>query len=317
VDPIISNPANSQSINPYSYIGNNPLSGVDPTGYMAGSICGIGDKCTVNGLDKDVTGTNAGPGPLMKDAAPKGNGTPGLQAKQGCQDPASCGAPKETGQQTAEPSAAKKSTLVNDLKLGGTLLLGGLKGYIPGFGLLPMPKFGDPDLLAAAALGELVGAGLAAGQAAGAGASGGGLLAASPGTSGGTLVPGLVLEAVAVVQAASVPFALADAKASFDRAMEMRGSGNGGGGGDSEPRLVSNPKHHPGSASPEPRNAGELFKSSIADGKGVRWARDANGDIHRFSAPSNREVHWNGSTAGPNPIRMENVPSEVRRALAR
>src|SRR5206468_13005287 len=33
VDPIISNPANSQSLNPYSYIGNNPLSAVDPTGY--------------------------------------------------------------------------------------------------------------------------------------------------------------------------------------------------------------------------------------------------------------------------------------------
>jgi RHS repeat-associated protein len=33
VDPIISNPANPQSINPYSYIGNNPLSGTDPTGY--------------------------------------------------------------------------------------------------------------------------------------------------------------------------------------------------------------------------------------------------------------------------------------------
>ncbi len=35
VDPIISDPANSQSINPYSYIGNNPLSGTDPTGYEA------------------------------------------------------------------------------------------------------------------------------------------------------------------------------------------------------------------------------------------------------------------------------------------
>jgi len=33
VDPLIQNPANSQSLNPYSYVGNNPLSGKDPTGY--------------------------------------------------------------------------------------------------------------------------------------------------------------------------------------------------------------------------------------------------------------------------------------------
>jgi hypothetical protein len=32
VDPIIAN-AGSQSLNPYSYLGNNPLSGTDPTGY--------------------------------------------------------------------------------------------------------------------------------------------------------------------------------------------------------------------------------------------------------------------------------------------
>jgi RHS repeat-associated protein len=35
VDPIIGNPLSSQSLNPYSYIGNNPLGGTDPTGYAA------------------------------------------------------------------------------------------------------------------------------------------------------------------------------------------------------------------------------------------------------------------------------------------
>ncbi|MCG9760780.1 hypothetical protein L1D50_16905 [Pseudoalteromonas sp. Isolate6] len=35
VDPVIQSPTNSQSINPYSYIMNNPLAGVDPTGYSS------------------------------------------------------------------------------------------------------------------------------------------------------------------------------------------------------------------------------------------------------------------------------------------
>ena len=35
VDPFIQAPADSQSVNPYSYIGNNPLAGTDPTGYEA------------------------------------------------------------------------------------------------------------------------------------------------------------------------------------------------------------------------------------------------------------------------------------------
>ncbi len=33
VDPVIQEPGNSQSLNPYSYIMNNPLAGTDPTGY--------------------------------------------------------------------------------------------------------------------------------------------------------------------------------------------------------------------------------------------------------------------------------------------
>ena len=35
VDPVIQSPTNSQSLNPYSYIMNNPLAGTDPTGYVA------------------------------------------------------------------------------------------------------------------------------------------------------------------------------------------------------------------------------------------------------------------------------------------
>jgi hypothetical protein len=35
VDPVIQAPGNSQSLNPYSYIMNNPLAGTDPTGYTA------------------------------------------------------------------------------------------------------------------------------------------------------------------------------------------------------------------------------------------------------------------------------------------
>ncbi|AOT07731.1 RHS repeat-associated core domain-containing protein [Pseudoalteromonas luteoviolacea] len=35
VDPIIQSPGNSQSVNPYSYIMNNPLGGTDPTGYSS------------------------------------------------------------------------------------------------------------------------------------------------------------------------------------------------------------------------------------------------------------------------------------------
>ena len=80
-------------------------------------------------------------------------------------------------------------------------------------------------------------------------------------------------------------------------------------------RRVSNPKHNPNSASPEPKNVQQLFEHSIEDKNGVRWAKDSDGTIHRFSKPSNGESHWNGSTKGSNGIRTEDIPIEIRRAL--
>ena len=55
VDPFIQAPQNSQSVNPYSYIMNNPLAGTDPTGYTSctgtrihGMGCGSGVKVIGN-----------------------------------------------------------------------------------------------------------------------------------------------------------------------------------------------------------------------------------------------------------------------------
>ena len=47
VDPIIQFPANSQSLNPYSYIMNNPLSGTDPTGYLE---CDADGRCDLTDI---------------------------------------------------------------------------------------------------------------------------------------------------------------------------------------------------------------------------------------------------------------------------
>jgi filamentous hemagglutinin len=66
---------------------------------------------------------------------------------------------------------------------------------------------------------------------------------------------------------------------------------------------------------PEPKNVDELFSQAIVDKNGVRWAKDADGTIHRFSKPSNGESHWNGSTSGDRPIKMEHIPIEIRRLL--
>jgi hypothetical protein len=63
VDPIIQFPANSQSLNPYSYILNNPLSGTDPTGYVTDCAVSENSNCTKgmeSGETKQIRTTEVG-----------------------------------------------------------------------------------------------------------------------------------------------------------------------------------------------------------------------------------------------------------------
>jgi RHS repeat-associated protein len=81
------------------------------------------------------------------------------------------------------------------------------------------------------------------------------------------------------------------------------------------PNLIHNSKHNPYSTSPEPKNVQQLFDKSIADDQGRRWAIDDDGTIHRFSAPSNGETHWNGSTGGDDPIQPNTIPNTIQKQL--
>jgi RHS repeat-associated protein len=50
VDPFIQNPSFSQSMNPYSYIMNSPLAGIDPSGYRPKSETSTGSRVGNNGM---------------------------------------------------------------------------------------------------------------------------------------------------------------------------------------------------------------------------------------------------------------------------
>jgi len=66
VDPVIQFPENSQSsLNPYSYIMNNPMSGIDPSGYMSEcptgvSLCAGIEDAPNNGVNATTQETNNG-----------------------------------------------------------------------------------------------------------------------------------------------------------------------------------------------------------------------------------------------------------------
>ena len=112
-------------------------------------------------------------------------------------------------------------------------------------------------------------------------------------------------------------------------------SGKGGGKGSPlpvpEPVLASNglvyksnDKHTRGvfgnrpNAGLEPRNSLGLFESSVSPEEGGkhRYAKDENGNVHRFSDGNDGKWHWTGSTADrDNSLNKSAIPIDVKRKL--
>ncbi|PWW07916.1 MULTISPECIES: RHS repeat-associated core domain-containing protein [Pseudidiomarina] len=63
VDPVIQSPGNSQSLNPYSYLMNNPLAGTDPTGYSGCGVSQMADSMCphMTALENATTDTSSKP----------------------------------------------------------------------------------------------------------------------------------------------------------------------------------------------------------------------------------------------------------------
>ena len=110
VDPFVQFPSNSQSLNPYSYVLNNPMAGTDPTGYkmdcvgMTGAACTMPDAKPQLQVRKGEDGklfavATDGKGNMLKvESVVAGNGSGKLNLTQGVlqglekRDPATIGA---------------------------------------------------------------------------------------------------------------------------------------------------------------------------------------------------------------------------------
>jgi len=104
VDPLIQSPGNSQSINPYSYIMNNPLSGTDPTGYSS------------EPLEIIITCGNSG-NPCGPSDSNNSDGTSSTRNREGSSDgsPTSNGMPPSNGSVNSMPSQVKQFDSIADL----------------------------------------------------------------------------------------------------------------------------------------------------------------------------------------------------------
>jgi hypothetical protein len=65
VDPLIGDPTDSQSVNPYAYVGNRPLSATDPSGYCEATCVNVIRIVVATALNFAFGGSGGGPPPAF------------------------------------------------------------------------------------------------------------------------------------------------------------------------------------------------------------------------------------------------------------
>ncbi|GAB2191041.1 hypothetical protein MAH1_26490 [Sessilibacter sp. MAH1] len=112
VDPVIQSPGNSQSMNPYSYIMNNPLAGTDPSGYCGSRIEGVETAgcrtISFDGSDKPIESVPKTGSPVQK------NGAQQFSSQQGHNNTSSQNQPSQLGSTYSRDNVAQPTEAPDD-----------------------------------------------------------------------------------------------------------------------------------------------------------------------------------------------------------
>ena len=119
VDPFIQEPGNSQSLNPYSYIMNNPLAGTDPSGYL--KVCDTFVICS----HKQATDSEYNKLIILSSsvALSNGKGADSATARTVAKNPEETGAPGEGGSNPSEEGGS--GTNSDQVVITGSLTVDG------------------------------------------------------------------------------------------------------------------------------------------------------------------------------------------------
>ncbi|MEC4740472.1 hypothetical protein HWQ48_24530 [Shewanella sp. E94] len=139
VDPLIQSPTSTQSVNPYSYIMNNPLAGTDPTGYCTAATGTRIKSCGDLKVDVKVDGKTVGSA-VVKDVNFKNGADVSSAMSAGTGKIASAISDIGSPQQNAQKNVDNNDNLTSELATGmafGSAVLGGVESLTNGKTLVP------------------------------------------------------------------------------------------------------------------------------------------------------------------------------------